>query len=161
MNDYNNFQNYYKSTPYPDNRWEDNNWNFNMNTNINPVIDEHKINHDLFEPYEGFIRGNLFKGLYQSYKVSQPFQVEPMNDQAQLLTYIDSLGFAAHDLNLYLDVHPNDTAMINLFNDFRRQANKATGEYEKKYGPLFVNSSASEKNEHWAWNQSPWPWESR
>ena len=160
MNNYDDFQNYYRAMPN-NNVMEDRNWNFNMNTNINPVIDEQKINHDLFKPYEGFIRGNLYRGLYQGYKLPRPYQVEPMNDQAQLLTYIDSLGFAAHDLNLYLDVHPRDSEMIRLFNEYRKQANKATGEYEKKYGPLFVNSSASDNTEMWAWNQSPWPWEKK
>ena len=43
MNNYTDFQNYYQSAP-DRNTMEDRNWNFNMNTNINPVIDEQKIN---------------------------------------------------------------------------------------------------------------------
>ena len=42
MNNYNDFQNYYRAMPN-NNVMEDRNWNFNMNTNINPVIDEQKI----------------------------------------------------------------------------------------------------------------------
>lgn len=161
MDNYNEFEYYYKPIPNRPRPNEMRNWNYNMNTNINGQIDVDKINHDLFEPYDGFIRGNMYKGLYQNYKLNKPYDVEPMNEQANLLINIDSLNLATLDLNLYLDIYPNDQRMIELFNNYRRESNKLVGEYEKKYGPLFVNSSASEKKEEWAWDESPWPWEDR
>ena len=66
----------------------------------------------LYEPYQGFIRGNLYKDLYDPYKVNGPYEIKPMNEQAELLTYIDALCFACTDLNLYLDVYPDNKDII-------------------------------------------------
>lgn len=145
QNEYGNFiQNYNNPDGY-------NNMNINMNSNMN-------MQQNLYEPYQGFIRGNLFPNLYDPYKISRPFEVEPMNDQAELLTYIDSLSFAAHDLNLYLDNYPNDQQMIQKFNEYRQEANRAMEQYENTYGPLLVNSNANNVTP-WAWDNRPWPWE--
>jgi hypothetical protein len=147
LDDYNNRQNI------------DYDWAFSFDNNYNPTNDVYEINHDLYRPYDGYIRGNLFKNLYSKYKLNQPLKVNAGNEQAELLIYIDALSFAAHELNLYLDIFPNDTEMIKKFNEYRKEVNKAMGSYEQKYGPLFVNSSASD-NTPWAWNsKSPWPWD--
>ena len=111
---------------------------------------------NLFDVYNGFIRGNMFPDLYNQYKISRPYDVKPMNEQAELLTKVDAYCFAAHELNLYLDTHPNDRDMINLFKELTLDSKMAIDEYEKKYGPLFVDSSVTYP---WAWNNSPWPWE--
>lgn len=130
-----------------------NNMNFNVanyNQSLNP--------NNLYDFYGGFIRGNMFPDLYNQYKIERPFEIEAMNEQAELLTYVDAFCFAAHDLNLYLDNNPNDRDMIEQFNKFTAEANKYTKEYEKKYGPLFVDASNTYP---WAWNKSPWPWENK
>ena len=110
----------------------------------------------LFDIYDGFIRGNMFPELYNQYKISKPFDIKPMNEQAELLTKIDAYCFATDELNLYLDTHPNDRNMINLFRELAEVSNRAVTEYENKYGPLLVDSSSTYP---WAWNKSPWPWE--
>lgn len=133
-----------------------NNWNFNQ-CNYNQKDIKPK---DLYDPYQGFIRGNLFPDLYNTYQNYQAYNIEPMNEQARLLTYVDSLEFASHDLNLYLDTHPNDREMIQLFQNYQEEAKKAVGEYESKYGPLYVSSNTLNKTP-WAWNDLPWPWEYR
>ena len=155
-NNYLNYQNYFN----PQNQTQQmntvegqNNNNFNKCNyvqNVNPA--------NLYEAYAGFIRGNMFPDLYNQYKLSRPFEVEPMNEQAQMLTYLDAVSFAAHDLNLYLDTHPEDRAMIECFNQYRAEKEKILKQYESQYGPLCVNSDAS-MSYPWAWNQSPWPWE--
>ncbi len=114
----------------------------------------------LYQAYDGFIRGNMFPDLYNQYKISKPYDIEPMNEQAQLLTYVDALCFARHDIQLYLDNFPNDKAMIQLYNQYREEANRATKQYEEKYGPLWVTSDATNAYP-WAWNQLPWPWENK
>ncbi len=129
------------------------NMNFNK-CNYNQQVDPNNI----YDVYGGFIRGNMFPDLYNTYKVTKPFDIEPMNEQAEMLTYIDAYSFAAHDLNLYLDNNPNDRSMIQLFKEYTTQANKIMAEYEKKYGPLFVDASTTYP---WAWNDSPWPWENK
>lgn len=129
------------------------------NMNFNKCNYTPKANpNDLYDVYNGFIRGNMFPDLYNTYKIPRPYDVKPMNEQAELLTYIDAYCFAAHDLNLYLDNNPNDRQMIELFNQYTSEANNAINEYEQKYGPLFVDGSTTYP---WAWNDSPWPWENK
>lgn len=128
-----------------------NNMTFNksdFNQKLNP--------NNLYDAYEGFIRGNLFPELYNQYKISKPLNIDPMNEQAEMLTYIDAYGFAAHELNLYLDNNPNDRTAIELFKEYTKQKDQILNQYEQKYGPLFVDASTTYP---WAWNESPWPWE--
>jgi len=164
MNQNLNYQNFYKeameNSQQTSNEIHYNNNYANTSYN-NPVHEQHhmqKENKDIFQPYDAFIRGNLFPHLYQPYKVAKPFEIKPMNEQADMLIYLDSLSFAAHELNLYLDIYPNDKEMIQKFENLRNESSKIRKEYEKKYGPLFVNSKANNAYP-WAWNNSPWPWE--
>ena len=113
---------------------------------------------ELYDPYNGLIRGNLFKNLYDPYKDKEPYEIKPMNDQARMLTNIDALGFAMIDLNLYLDVFPNDREKINLYNQYRKEKEGLLKEYESKYGPITPNSD-SLNSYPWAWNKMPWPWD--
>ena len=130
--------------------------NQNIVSNMNPNINDKEKG--LFTPYEGFIRGNMFKALYDSYKINTPYEVKPMNEQAEMLTTIDSLCFAIIDLNLYLDNHPDDKNLITLYNEYRRRNNEIKAQYERKFGPL-VTSSEALNTYPWAWNNKPWPWE--
>ena len=166
MNNYSDYRDYYMMNQTPNmNDSNQNNFkptNPSGNLNFNQCgYDQKNVNpNQLYDPYQGFIRGNMFPDIYNTYKVKRPFDIQPMNEQAKLLTYIDSLQFAAHDLNLYLDTHPNNRDMIQLFNQYRKETEKAIQEYEKQYGPLFVMSDAL-NTAPWAWNQLPWPWENR
>ncbi len=115
-------------------------------------------NDNLFNPYEGLIRGNLFKNIYDPYKNEKPYTIKPMNDQAKMLTDIDSLEFALIDLNLYLDVYPDDKNAIELFNKYRNEHNQLLYTYQNEYGPILLNSD-SLNNMPWMWDNRPWPWE--
>ena len=115
-------------------------------------------NDNLFNPYEGLIRGNLFKNIYDPYKNQKPYTIKPMNNQAKMLTDIDSLEFALIDLNLYLDIYPDDKNTIALFNKYRNEQNELLNEYQNKYGPILLNSDAL-NNMPWMWDNNPWPWE--
>ena len=137
---------------YMDNK-PSNNYNFNKCNYI-----QNNLN-SLYDSYAGFIRGNMFPDLYNTYKLSKPYEIEPMNNQAESLTYIDSLCFACIDLNLYLDNFPDNQDLVNLFNQYVEEKERAIKEYEKKYGPIFIDSAA-DKNK-WTWNKSPWPWENK
>ncbi|MDD4808667.1 MAG: spore coat protein CotJB [Bacilli bacterium] len=132
----------------------------NNNYNIPHYDPEPNEKMKLYDPYNGFIRGNMFPALYNSYKTSKPFEIEPINEQAELLTYIDAYGFAAHDIHLYLDVNPTDREMINFFNQFKDERNKVVNQYEQKFGPLNLNSDALNRTP-WAWINDPWPWDNR
>lgn len=117
-------------------------------------------NKQIYDPYNGFIRGNMFPELYNSYKLNKPLEITPMNEQAELLTYVDALTFAMIDLNLYLDIYPNDREALELFNQYRMQADEYTKKYESKYGPLELTSN-SLNTFPWAWDNAPWPWEKK
>lgn len=129
-----------------------------VNNNYNKPLFEDT--NKLFDPYNGFIRGNLFPQLYNTYDNKEPFQIKPNNEQAEMLTYIDSIQFALIDLNLHLDVNPDDRDAIKLFNKYRDTYNDYVTNYENKYGPLTLNS-ASLNTYPWAWNNMPWPWDNR
>ena len=91
-----------------------------MNNNYNQPIYNQDVNkNNIFDPYNGFIRGNLFPELYNSYKIKTPYEITPMNEQAELLTYVDAYTFAMTDLNLYLDVYPDDRDALQMFNELR------------------------------------------
>ena len=67
-------------------------------------------------------------------------------------------AFYAHELNLYLDIYPNDTKKINLYNEYNKKANELISKYNNAYEPLTL--SGNELNEvPWSWEDSPWPWE--
>lgn len=129
-----------------------------INNNYNkPIFTEDSNPSKLYNPYQGFIRGNLFQSLYNGYKVN-PFDLKPVNEQAKMLTQLDSLCFAITDINLYLDVYPNDKDMIQLFNQYRTQEKILIEEYQRKYGPITLNSDAN-NTYPFIWIDNPWPWE--
>lgn len=149
MNNYLNNYNYFKNY----------NQNKSYQSNVNSYNSEITFKNDeLYNPYQGYIRGNMFVNLYNTYKTKEPYEIKPMNEQAELLTHIDSLSFACIDLNLYLDINPNDKQAIALFNQYNNQKLRLMEEYQNKYGPLLLNSD-SLNDYPWAWNEKPWPWE--
>lgn len=123
----------------------------NMNNNM--MIQ----NNNLVKPYEGYIRGNMFSDLYEQYKNYQPQKLIPNNEQAELLLNVNQTTFAAHELKLYLDVYPNDTTMIKLYNDYQKMASEAIKQYEKKYGPILADSPSQTNT--FSWEAYAWPWE--
>lgn len=113
---------------------------------------------ELFSPKEGYEKGNLFSGLYSQYKNYRPANLKPRNEKESKLYELSTIAFAAHELNLYLDLHPEDQSMLALFNDYRRKSNELIKEYEEKYGPLNISSNSLEGNK-FTWATDTWPWE--
>ena len=62
------------------------------------------------------------------------------------------------DLNLYLDIYPDNKNAINLFNQYRMQKENLTNEYESTYGPITLSRN-SLNTYPWAWDNMPWPWD--
>ena len=84
---------------------------FNMYNEIdyfNNFSEESNNSLDLFSPYEGYIKGNLFKNLYQEYKNYRPSRLNVNSEKMEMLVNIGQMGFASHELNLYLDIYPNN-----------------------------------------------------
>ena len=129
-----------------------------VNNNYNqPTFTEHANPSKLYDPYQGFIRGNMFKSLYNDYKLKNPVELQAMTDKEQLLLMLDALSFAMVDISLYLTIYPNDKDMTELYNQYRQQEKAICNQYENMYGPLTTDSEVLSKG--WAWNSSPWPWE--
>ena len=130
-----------------------------VNNNYNIPTYEQTVNQNsIFDPYNGLIRGNMFPDLYNTYKIDNPIEIKPMNEQADMLTYIDALCFASIDLGLYLDINPDDKNAIELYNMYRTNLGEYMVMYQNKYGPITKTSDALNAYP-WKWNDSPWPWE--
>ena len=121
-----------------------NNFN-NQNNNLN-----------LFDPYEGYLKGNAFKDEYKPYKNYKVAKINISSEKDEMLAKIGEDSFMMHDLNLYLDVNPNDKEALNKFIMYRNKLNDEIISYERKYGPLGIKSELN-NNENFDW-VSNWPW---
>lgn len=134
------------NNPFVDNFVNTNNNYMNNNSN--------NINYE-----EGLDRGNLFDDLYKGYKNYRYRKLRASNSKEELLYTILKHKFLLNDLNLYLDIYPDDRRYITEYNKYLNNLEKAMNEYESKYGPLTVGSEYATKNNNWAWDNNPWPWE--
>ena len=110
---------------------------------------------DLFNPYEGFLKGNAFKNEYIPYKDYKTYKIDITSEKEEMLFNISEYAFMMHDMNLYLDVNPNNQEALNKFNEYRNKTNELITKYERKYGPLLVFSSDDNKSFNWI---QKWPW---
>jgi len=114
-------------------------------------------NNNILDTKLGFKRGNLFNNLYDEYKNYKPQELKANNEKEDLLLQIDEQRFAMIEMNLYLDLYPNNKEALNRFNTYLKKEKELVTLYESKYGPLTTSSPVQTNN--WTWNNSPWPWE--
>lgn len=113
----------------------------------------------MYNPEEGFIRGNMFPNLFDPYKKQQLKKINPKNEKERLMLNIQMLDFALKDINLYLDVNPNDTCMIRKYNEYLAKKNKVLDEYQTKFGPIVLSmSNRSLEKTPWSWIETKSPW---
>jgi spore coat protein JB len=79
-----------------------------------------------------------------------------MNKQQRLFK-IQKYNFAAYDMLLYLDTHPDDKKAFMLFRDLVQKLKKLKYDYEEEFGPLTAYNAAA--FDSFKWLDSPWPWE--
>lgn len=77
-----------------------------------------------------------------------------MSEREKLLRKLSAVEFAAHELHVYLDTHPNDKSAGAAVRKYDEQCRKLQIEYQSKFGPL----TPSEDGSRWAWIADPWPW---
>lgn len=112
----------------------------------------------LYSPEEGFNKGNMFSNLYEGYKNYKPRELVGRSDEEKLFLELARICFAKHDVQLYLDLHPDDVSMIQLFNDYRERENNLLKMYESKYG--VVNTDSESLNQTpFVWATEKFPWE--
>ena len=77
-------------------------------------------------------------------------------EEQSLLRKISSAQFAAWELHLFLDTHPNNSEARKKYNEYVEKTAMLVKEYEDKYGPLRASNQNMDK---WKWVNDPWPWE--
>lgn len=105
-----------------------------------------------YTPDKALTRGTLFPGLDLPLGniVNQDTADTPM---AELM----AVEFAAHDLSLYLDTHPDDSEAFAVYKDLLRLAEEGRERYVRRYGPLCKKDL--ENAGSYTWIKGPWPWE--
>lgn len=113
-------------------------------------------NYNILPAKEGFLRGNMFKNEYLPYKNLTYINIRPKNDREAKLYNVMQYSFAINDLNLYLDLHPEDKDALRLLEEMIKEEHEAKHAYVKSYGPLTVTETKGDKFE---WIDNPWAWE--
>ena len=85
-------------------------------------LNEYRGNGNLFTPNQTLEYGNIFKKEYEGYKGYQPYKINIKNEKC-ILNLIAMQDYL-HDLKLYLDVYPNDNAILNEYNNALKKYQK-------------------------------------
>ena len=104
---------------------------------------------------DGYIYGNMFKDEYVPYKNYSVYRLNGKDEKERLKLKIMEETFIINDLNLYLDIHPNDEDMFNEFKKHNELLEEYKNEYENIYSSLCLSGIKNKYN----WINSPWPWE--
>lgn len=139
----------------------DNSKNYDMYNEINIKNPTFNVvsyrNNNLFAPEEGLNKGNMFKNLYDPYK-NYVYKIAVKGKKDELLLSIQELTFALKDLNLYLDLYPNDKEAMNTFKNYSEELKRYKEMYNKNYSPL---CAVDANKEYFDWITSPWPWDNK
>lgn len=124
--------------------------------NLAGLKDANNTNPDILSAKEGFLRGNMFRNEYKPYKNLTYLDIKPTSEREAKLLTVMQYSFAINDLNLYLDVYPEDKKALRILEEIIREESIAKKEYEALYGPLDVCGTTGDK---FKWLDSPWPWD--
>lgn len=113
------------------------------------------INKQLSSLDEVINTGTLFKNIYKPYKLVP--KVIPDTNEEKMLLKIQQYEIALMDLNLYLDIFPNDSSLANLYKQYNQELDTLKKDFEDKFYPLSKSSSVT--NNTWKWLDGKWPWE--
>ena len=106
-----------------------------------------------YDPEDAIRRGTLFPGL------DLPFMnlVNTQNVTDDLpLGEVMTLCFVCHELQLYLDTHPEDREAFETLKRLLRMTEEAKRRYTARYGPLCPADLAD--SARFDWLDAPWPW---
>lgn len=132
--------------------------------NENPYLDmllnigyDSNLNMDSDSDYmRGFLKGNMFDGLYEPYKNMTYIKPRITDKRSEDLFNIMMYSFVINDYNLYLDLHPDDASVYEKFKNATIKLHNLKENYIKTYGPLEVCDSPYN---NYKWLSSPWPWD--
>ena len=103
---------------------------------------------------EALETGTLFPGLNLPFKAAIQANTK-LNNTA--LVELMALDFALQELGLYLNTHPNDQEVLQLFWSYAQLAKEGRERYQETYGPLVQTDLTPEQG--YAWLKDPWPWD--
>lgn len=81
-----------------------------------------------------------------------------MNEREMLMRKMSAAQFAAWELHIYLDTHPDDCSALESYNKYKQRYATLAAEYESKYGPITAGQNSGSA---WCWTNDPWPWENK
>ncbi len=110
----------------------------------------------LVKPAEGLNRGNMFSDEYIPYK-NHIYKVVVRGRREEVLLKIQELSFAVKDLNIYLDVYPDDLECLEIFKRYSKELDELRKLYEKEFGPICASQITSSRE--FTWVKNPWPWD--
>lgn len=134
----------------------DNKENTNITIGNLSINNYSRKENNILSPIDALNKGNLFKDLYSNYK-NHIYSVIVKGKRDEMLLNVQALGFLLKDLNLYLDVFPDDKDLLFEFNHYNKEYKKVKSEYESEFGPLCVNAENNDSVFNWV--SSPWPWD--
>lgn len=84
-------------------------------------------------------------------------------EQKQLLNHINAVSFAAYDVMLFLDTHPDCMEAKDYYCQMMEERKMAMDEYQKRFEPLVAEGACTcgcnNSDSTWTWATTPWPWE--
>ena len=105
---------------------------------------------------EALTIGNLFEDLYEPYKHYKPRALTAKTEKERAMLKIQEESFVMNDLNLYLDLHPEDMEAMQLFKRCAMNLKELCNMYSEKYGALELEKDLGP---NYDWCKTPWPWE--
>lgn len=111
---------------------------------------------DDLTPSDGLVLGNMFLDEYVPYKNYKPYRPKVHNEEEAALLKIRELCFAVDDLNLKLDLEPNNRKLYDYFKMYNEKLRKLISDYEDRYQVLTINDDLKGR---YTWYTGKWPWE--
>ena len=130
-----------------------NNYKTNFEKDIISKYDKKNNNIDL---ENGFYLGNIFINTYKPYKNYKPKKINAYSERQKMLLKLQELDFILNDLNLYLDINPNDK---NIYETFRKTALEYDMLKKRYYDKYQVLELCSDTKNNYTWYKNPWPWD--
>ena len=119
----------------------------------NPYVPFQRENPPRYEARKGLVRGTMYPGL------DLPFMGMVNNRELPVtpLSELQVLGFALHDLALYLDTHRDDKEALEVYRAYQDIYHKGMMDYNEQQQTMAHGMPRSSKE--YDWLNDPWPWE--
>ena len=119
----------------------------------NPYVPFQNENPPQYEARKGLIRGTMYPGLDLPFKGIVNQHEKPHTPMHEL----QALGFALHELALYLDTHRDDKDALEMYRAYQQIYHDCMMKFEENHGAM-AHGIPSDKDTY-TWLDDPWPWE--